>query len=144
MIRGSNTKQSGWCILEICPDVLWSLDCVFSAENAASDRERHYPRQGRRGIAGFRRLFDDTGGAPYDITRKQLAIPENMPTNPQAEVLVHRCVPLDRIRQIVVCSHAPLVAAQNLLAKDIHGILKVNQALFGRRSDSKHWPNAKG
>ncbi|MFN0012870.1 MAG: DarT ssDNA thymidine ADP-ribosyltransferase family protein [Phycisphaerales bacterium] len=87
--REQYTRDEDWCVLTVCPSVLWTNACVFSAENAAAAGEAKRPLHVRQGLEAFHRLFEDAGSSRQGITRSQLgALPTSYPTNPQAEVQV--------------------------------------------------------
>ncbi|MCE7974813.1 MAG: DUF4433 domain-containing protein [Leptolyngbya sp. PLA1] len=94
------TSERDWCIIDVCPSVLWTSECVFSAENAATASEARREDDLRRGVDGFSRLFDDSGGTRHNVSRDQLGLPPSFPTNPQAEVQVLRGIRPDKIRAI--------------------------------------------
>lgn len=141
--KNSMTSEDEWCVLVLHPDVIWTLDCLFTAENAASSRESSLSVEDRKGVTGFSRLFDDSGGAGLGLVRSQLGLPEHMPTCHQAEVLVRRCVPWNRVLRIVVSSSGSMRRAQAVLPQPAHALLKVNREPFGRRCDWKQWIDAR-
>jgi len=96
--KQQGTSERDWCIIEVCPSVLWTSECVFSAENAASASEARREDHLRRGVDGFTRLFDDSGGTRRNVTRDKLRLPQAFPTNPQAEVQVLRGIRPEKIR----------------------------------------------
>lgn len=74
-----------WAVLGIHASVLWKYKCGFCSENAASNHVTAIPIEQRSQVEAFRGMFDEIDGRP---SRKELAIPDGCPTNPQAEVLV--------------------------------------------------------
>lgn len=74
-----------WVVLYLKSSVLWEKDCAFCVSNAASNEVTSIPIQARKGTVAFNRLFENVPGKP---TRADIGIPDALPTNPQAEVLV--------------------------------------------------------
>ncbi|MGP2655423.1 DarT ssDNA thymidine ADP-ribosyltransferase family protein [Malaciobacter sp. WC5094] len=84
-----------WVVIGIKSRVLYSLDCTFSHDNAASTSITTMNISDRKGLNGLKKMFSDKiKGYPK---RKELNIPSNYPTNPQAEVLIRRKIPLSEI-----------------------------------------------
>jgi hypothetical protein len=80
----SKDSRSNWVVLLLTSAILWEKDCAFCKENAASNSVRSLPLADRKTPMAFRNLFTD-----YDsINRRELNIPINYPTHPQAETLV--------------------------------------------------------
>ena len=96
--KQQGTSDREWCVIEVCPSVLWTNECMFSAENAATTSESHLESHLKQGIDGLMRLFDDSGGIRHNVLRAQLRIPLAYPTNPQAEVQVLRGIAPEKIR----------------------------------------------
>lgn len=78
-----------WVILFLDPSILWKLDCGFNSQNAASSSMQRIPLEDRKKPDTLYRMFDDVG----DNKRGFLKIPDNFPTDPQAEVLVFETIP---------------------------------------------------
>lgn len=138
-----STIIDDWCVLVLPSNLLLSIDCLFTAENAASLHESSISEHERSGAAGFKRLFDDTGGKSFCISRSDLPLPMQMPTNPQAEVLVRRCIPSKWILRIVVPSDSALEKVQGLLTCEFHNLLNVNPVPFDRRLDWEYWADTR-
>ena len=141
--KSTSTTDEAWCVLVLHPNVIWTLDCIFTAENAASSRESHLSIEDRQGVSGFARLFDDSGVAGLGLTRTQLGIPDHMPTSHQAEVLARRCVPWNRVLRIVVSTSGAKRRACAVLPASAHPLLKVNSDPFDRRCDWRQWLDAR-
>ena len=142
--KNSETGDDQWCVLVLNPNILWTLDCIFTAHNAASSIESHRSIDERKGLAAFERIFDDTGGTHMGLTREDLVIPANMPTCHQAEVMARRCVPWDRVLRIVVISSAAIHQAKAALPQSAHPLLKINREPFVPRCDWEKWKVARG
>lgn len=80
----SNEDKTKWVVIQLDASLLWELDCAFCKENAASNNESYIPIDDRKQAAYLERMFESYG----DLHRSALSIPDNYPTNPQAEVLV--------------------------------------------------------
>jgi hypothetical protein len=82
-LRCQNTAQQ-WVVLGIKPEILWIKDCAFCYENAASLNVTSIPIEQRKGLQAFQHLFTAAAGKP---DRASLKLPDDCPTNPQAEIL---------------------------------------------------------
>ncbi len=78
-------REQEWAVVAVKRKALWRKDCAFCYENAASNEVTSIPLLNRKGVPAFERLFIPTEGKP---DRATLGLPDNCPTNPQAEVLV--------------------------------------------------------
>jgi cold shock CspA family protein len=127
-----------WIVLLLKADILWELDCAFCEENAASNNVRYVPLEDRKTPQALMRLFGDCGF----IERRSLRIPDNYPTNPQAEVLVFDPISPQYIEEIHF-------EDANLLYKwkeSYRGELKVklvcDNRFFKYRQDYEKWKNS--
>lgn len=94
--------DSQWVVLILDAELLWELDCAFCQENASSNRVRHIPLEDRKHLDKLRALFaDEFCYDTREIRRQSLDIPDNYPTNPQAEILVFDRISSRYIREIV-------------------------------------------
>lgn len=121
-----------WAVLLIKPDVLWELDCAFCITNAASNPVRHIPLNDRRKPEAMESMFSS------DIAqREELNIPNNYPTDPQAEVLVLENIPAQYITEV----HFDSEACRRAFVEEYHGIIpiKVESTLYSPRSDWSYW-----
>lgn len=88
-----------WVVLLLPPELLWADGTLFCHRNAAAGGGAHICS----GIDCFRGLYADavegSGGRTY--RRRAARIPA-CPTDDQAEVLVHRQIPLDAVRAIAL------------------------------------------
>ena len=80
-----NDPDEEWVVIACKPDILWEKDCAFCTENAASNSVTCIPIEHRKGREAFERMFDEVEGIP---SRADLGLPDDCPTNPQAEILV--------------------------------------------------------
>lgn len=130
-IRQDN-KDVDWIILVINKKVLWELSCAFCVENAASAAVTVIPLEQRKNLVALQAMYADCG----DKTRTVLSIPNQYPTNPQAEVLMLEGVPKDYIRGVFVLN----TAKQHELQVQYPGLdVKVNAGYFRYRQDYAHW-----
>lgn len=74
-----------WAVFVLNKKVLTDKDCLFCFTNAASSSIRQLNVNDLRGVSAFNRLYTDAEEGP---TRKELGLPNDWPTDVQAEVLV--------------------------------------------------------
>lgn len=126
------SPDAEWVVLAVRPRALWMLPCAFCATNAASATITAIPLAQRRTLAALQGLYADWGGK----NRAVLAIPDNYPTNPQAEVLMLEGVPRDYILGVIV----PNIPLKNRLLARYPGLaVKHVPQYFGPRHDYIHW-----
>ncbi|EGL53081.1 hypothetical protein MAMP_00274 [Methylophaga aminisulfidivorans MP] len=77
--------HADWAVIKLEPSILWELDCAFCYSNAAGKASTKLTLDARRSAAAFEKMFDENLG---NTVRQSLKIPDNYPTDPQAEVLV--------------------------------------------------------
>lgn len=117
-----------WCILELSTKLLEHEDVVFAIGNAASTYVRNFGLG--TGIEGLKALFANkvnvkNASSSYVISRSE--VPENCPTDRQAEVLYPAQIPLSYVNGVIVSNdehksrvYAALQAdAQNIVASKI-------------------------
>lgn len=129
-------KTVEWVIALLDASILWELDCAFCQENAASNNIRFIPLEERRSTEAFELMFSD---GSYSATRQELRIPDNYPTDPQAEVLVFDPIPLNYFKAIHFMSPDSLTRW-----KANHGYfwdlsLEANNSFFSPRRDYDYW-----
>jgi hypothetical protein len=90
--RGEERIFRDWVCLLIAPDHLWREQTLLCSHNAAGFGGTNV----RAGLACFQSMFADEVVAPQATWRRQ-AQPDCCPTDAQAEVLVHRHIPIDDI-----------------------------------------------
>ena len=86
--RWSHADRHNWAVISITPKVLWEKKCLFCKANAASNDVRWIKGDERRKIEALYGLYEDYDGRDRQIKRHVLSLTNDMPTNPQAEVLV--------------------------------------------------------
>lgn len=102
-VANDNPKRD-LVILVIDPAVLWENSCLFCDGNAASNWIKNTRRNLSTAYA-FQAMFDDyyqttrlENGESVKVSHRILEqLPESVPTDPQAEVLVKGKIALDRI-----------------------------------------------
>lgn len=95
--RGERKIFSDWVCLLIAPKHLWAANTLFCPHNAAGwGGDRVAP-----GLDAFVSMFADEVEAPQSTWNRQHH-PDCCPTDAQAEVLVHRQIPLVDLLGIVV------------------------------------------
>ncbi len=92
--EGVNISQ--WVILLLDAKILWELDCAFCQQNAAKGTVSEIPLEERKKPEALKGMFEDF----YNIKHKELDIPQNYTTHPQAEVLVFDPIPTEYINAI--------------------------------------------
>jgi len=117
----------GWAVLIIQPEVLWELDCKYILTNAASSGIRMFTDSRWSSIEAFEDMF---GNAEHRNN-----IPEYYTTDPQAEVMIRKEVPLRYIKVIAVRNKHERDRLSNLNGFSV----KVLPQLFSYRNDFEHW-----
>lgn len=79
--RQNDTRP--WAVIAIQHRVLWEKRVCFNVTNAADSSMSRQTFEARQGLTKFSELFGDCSGK----VRSELRIGDNLPTNPQAEVL---------------------------------------------------------
>lgn len=75
-----------FCVIGFSTDILLYEDCLFCFTNAANSSISNLSDDELRGREAFLKMFDENIG---DLKRSDLNLPDNFPTDHQAEVLVH-------------------------------------------------------
>ena len=130
-IRQEN-KDVDWIVLVIHAAALWTLPCVFCVENAASAGVTSVPLEERKELAALQAMYADWDDKPRSV----LGIPDNYPSNPQAEVLMLNGVPRNYILCVIVLN---LAKQQELQAKYPGLDVRVHAGYFRYRRDYAHW-----
>lgn len=93
-IHEKDIQFKEWIILFIDPYMIKEENTCFCKVNAATGNGKYI----KKGIEAFKELFEDQ---VFKYTRT-INMPENVPTNLQAEVLIHKRIPVEAIQAIVV------------------------------------------
>jgi hypothetical protein len=124
--------NSEWLILVISPRALWELECAFCQANAASSAVRDIPLVQRKSVDALKLMFADFG----EKKRITLGLPNSLPTNPQAEVLLLNGIS----RKYILGALVPTREMEALLEKLHPDVLfKWSPKHFGPRSDFATW-----
>lgn len=98
-LRPGDRLFKDWVVLLIAPDRLAGPETLFCPRNAAA-------RSGKElmpGIDGLRRLYaDPVTGAGGRVFRRLNGHPRAYPTDDQAEVMIHRHIPIAEVEAVVV------------------------------------------
>jgi len=131
-LRQQNTAQV-WVVVAVIPEVLLTKDCAFCHENAASSNVTSIPIQERKGIDAFQRMFEPVDGKP---DRDDLGLPDDCPTNPQAEILV-----FDTIEpELIVGAITPSKALETeLIEKYTNFEFLYHRGHYSARKDYEYW-----
>ena len=122
-----------WVVVAFKPEILWLKDCAFCHENAASNNVTAIPIQNRRGVAAFRRMFDPVAGKP---DRATLKLPDDYPTNPQAEILVFDTIEPQYIERVITLDKQ---TEQALKARHPNFDFLYDREFYSARLDHKYW-----
>ncbi len=125
-------KDVDWILLTIEPSVLWNTKVAFCAANAASRAVTEIPLQQRMRPAAMEAMFTDFG----DKARSALNLPDSLPTNPQAEVLL-----LDGVPRRYISGAIAVDEEQKIRIEADRPDLKVivNAGWYRWRPDYEHW-----
>lgn len=120
-----------WVVLVFRPELLWSQPAVFCFANAASADVTAIPFEARMLPSALEGIFGDIGG----VARSSLEIPDNFPTNPQAEILVSH-VDIEHLIGVVV----PDAPSLERLSASYQGVqFACYRDFFLPRADYRHW-----
>lgn len=122
-----------WVVLAFKPEILWEKDCAFCHENAASNAVTAIPIQFRKGIPAFQKMFDPIAGKP---NRQSLNLPDNCPTNPQAEILVFDTI---EPMYIIGAITPDKISEQHLKLAHPNFDFLYHKSFFSPRLDYEHW-----
>lgn len=121
-----------WILLVIEPRALWELNCAFCSANAALGSISAIPIAERQTLQALESMFADVPGKE----REKLGIPGNWPTNPQAEVLMLRGVPINYIRGVVTLNSSQ----EKRINEKFPGLKTwVRSGYFRYRKDYEFW-----
>lgn len=131
-LRCQNSAQE-WVVIAIKPEILWIKDCAFCHENAASNSVTSIPIQQRKGLAAFSKMFDAVAGKP---DRPTLKLPDDCPTNPQAEILAFGVIE----PEYIIGAITPTKAIEtDLKSKYPNFEFLYHRAHYSARLDYEHW-----
>lgn len=129
----TNNPEENWVVIGSEPKILWEKDCAFCVENAASNNVTCIPIEDRKGEQAFNRMFDEIEGIP---SRADLALPDDCPTNPQAEILVFETIEPEHIVGAICPSKAIEI---ELKARHPNFEFLYHRGHYSARKDFAHW-----
>jgi len=128
-------NQEQWVILFINASVLWEQQCLFFPTNAASFTSTATSLDELQCPDAFRQMFCD-----FNNTKRELLnIPCSYTTNPQAEVMVKRHIPKEKIVSVVFRSQQALDTWKYTYRSPCNPKILVNQMFFSSREDYRFW-----
>ncbi|HHK8484262.1 TPA: DarT ssDNA thymidine ADP-ribosyltransferase family protein [Vibrio parahaemolyticus] len=128
-IKRVQNPQQNWVVLELSPELILDKESAFFERNAASRVVQTEIIENRKLATAFEKMFDDIDELP---SRKERKLPDNYPSDPQAEILV-----FDKIdRDYIVAAHFANEAMLDKYKDQLNGIEpKVSPELFDNRVD---------
>jgi hypothetical protein len=98
-------KKRNWVVLILDKSILWDKDCLFVDGNAATYKNSNNLKENKEqllnSLNSLKNLFEDIKEYRGDKKQRQNnLISENMPTNPQSEVLIFNRIEVKYIKEI--------------------------------------------
>ena len=137
--KTGHDKQSQWAILLIDTKVLWELDCAFCYQNASSNFVRLIPLKDIKKPSALKRMFRDQDYDNKGSYQRQLQIPKDYPTHPQAEVLVFNSIPAMYIKAVLFYNGTALKKWKEDNPKPYPQTFSANKQYFKPRCDYAAW-----
>ena len=137
--RWSHADRHNWAVISIAPKVLWEKDCLFCRTNAASNDVRRIKGDERRKPEALYGLYEDYNGRDRQIKRGVLNLTNDMPTNPQAEVLVLEAIEPAYILKIHFFDKQSATVWLNKHSLTNFLPIAYGGRFFSARSDHLHW-----
>lgn len=119
-----------WCVLELSPNLLWELDCLFFKYNAADGRISGKDDEELSSIDAFRSMYEELDG--LDSREDQCLEPYD-PTDKQAEVLVFDYIPVDYIFGVFVSNRQVKKNYKNILKGYMVTINRPGKGVYASR-----------
>ncbi len=141
--RWRHADQNKWAVLSIAPKVLWEKECLFCRTNAASNDVRRIKGDERRKLEALFGLYEDYNGSDKQVKRDVLNLTNDMPTNPQAEVLVLETIGPENILGIHFFDQRSAAAWLNSHPFPNLPSIAYGGHFFSARSDHAHWQDSK-
>lgn len=129
-----DNPNADWAILVIDAAALVDFPCAFCEMNAGSKAMYSMPLKERMGSGALQNLFKDVSDGRR---RADLGIPDCLPTNPQAEVLVFDTIPTNYITHVLFEDKTTKEKYEKYIPADIDVV--VAQGYFAPRPDYKMW-----
>lgn len=127
-------KDVDWVVLALDAKIIEEYKCAFCYANAGSEEIYSIPLQNRMTAEAFEGIFSERECYP---SRKELNIPDNYPTNPQAEVLVFGVIPSRFIKYVIFNDEETLEKYKSIIPLGIKAI--VDEDFFYPRKDYIYW-----
>ena len=138
--KTGHDEQSQWVILLIDTKVLWELDCAFCHhQNASSNLVRRIPLEDRKKPSALKRMFRDRDYDNEGLYQRQLQIPKDYPTHPQAEVLVFSPIPATYIKKVLFYSGTALKKWKKDDPRSYPQTFSTDKQYFKPRHDYAAW-----
>lgn len=137
--RWSHANRNNWVVLSITPKVLWEKECLFCHTNAASNDVRRIRGDERRKPEALYGLYEDYCGSHKQIRRDMLNLTNDMPTNPQAEVLVLQAIDPANILKIHFFDKQTAITWRDEHPMPNLPSIAYGGRFFSPRSDHAHW-----
>lgn len=129
-----DNPEADWAVLVIRAAAMVDFDCAFCEMNAGSKLMYSMPLEDRMGSRALQNLFKDISDGRR---RADLKIPDFLPTNPQAEVLVFDTIPVEYITRVVFEDITAKRKYKNCIPDDIQAV--VDKEYFYPRMDYEKW-----
>lgn len=129
-----DNPEADWAVLLISADAMVDFNCAYCEMNAGSKPMYSMPLEERMGSSALQTLFKDVSDGRR---RTDLGIPDCLPTNPQAEVLVFDTIPTDYITHVLFQDQATKRKYEKYIPDDIVAV--VDEGYFAPRMDYKMW-----
>ena len=127
-------KGEDWAVIKLDASILLDFKCAFCATNAGSEESYSISLEERMGCKALKKLYKDYPGKP---SRSETGIKDWYPTNPQAEVLVFGCVPLQYIKGVYFQDKVTLRKYESCIPEKINA--RINTDYFFPREDWRCW-----
>lgn len=129
-----DNPEADWAVLLISAEAMLDFNCAFCEMNAGSKPMYSMPLEERMGSSALQTLFRNVSDGRR---RADLGIPDWLPTNPQAEVLVFATIPTDYITHVVFVDAYTKKKYEKYVPDDIEAVTE--QGYFAPRMDYKKW-----
>lgn len=124
-----------WAVLRLDAHILCNFPCAYCWTNAANSEISKIPLEDRKKTDAFLGLFENKPNYPR---REELNIPDNYPTNPQAEVLVFGTIPIEYIYNVYFETQSVLNKYRTVIPNSIKA--EIVPKVFRGRDDWQSWP----
>ena len=131
-------QDSDWCVVLIAARVMWESSCLYYPYNAASADLSGRPSSEFSGVEALHNLF----AGSVNGTNRHPALAHNMPTSPQAEVLVLGGISAANIVSVEFSSMDKVIEYRKLLNAASIGAAWSDR-LFRPRCDWEQWRREK-